>query len=332
MRSIIARLVVASLLAIGGQFGPPHATVADAASPGHASIPVHSRGRFDLKDLKDLKAGVATTERHGMPRLRPSGVVRPQHSGTPPTMPRAATGPRPLVAATPPFGVQADFPGLSQADDNAAFGAGIEPPDPWVAVGPVDVLQSVNSLLRLTDRSGAPKAQARVDDFFGVLPNQVVASDPRMIYDQQHDRWVGTVMSFDCTNGYLYLAVSETGDPSGFCDGWYFTYTGSIPDFPGLGSSSDKIVISANEFAIDPGAPDCTSTTFRTASLLVVDWTAAQGIGSMNDVYLSGPGYFSWRPAVNLSPDRRDAGGSPRWTRPSTSRTWNTRSTPSRSR
>ncbi|HZC31727.1 MAG TPA: hypothetical protein VE640_00420, partial [Candidatus Bathyarchaeia archaeon] len=159
-------------------------------------------------------------------------------------------------------------------------------------------------LLRLTDRSGVPIAQARVDDFFGVLPGQIVASDPRFIYDQQHDRWVGTVMSFDCTNGYVYLAVSETGDPGGFWDGWFFTYEGQIPDYPGLGSSSDKIVISANEFTIDPTSPDCASTTSPRSSLLVVDWSAVQGTAPIRDAYFPTPGYWSWRPAPNLSPDQ----------------------------
>jgi len=306
MRSIIARLVVGSLLAVGGLFGqlsPQHSAVVDAASPGQQSIPVHSRGRFALKDLKDLKHGAATTSRHAMPRLRLNAGARPQPGGLPPTAPRAAAGARPRVAATPPFAVQTDFAGLSQADDTGVFGPGIEPPDPWVAVGPVDVLQSVNSLLRLTDRSGTQKAIGRVDDFFGVLPGQVVVSDPRLVYDQQHDRWIGTVMSFDCTNGYLYLAVSETSDPAGFWDGWFFTYNGSIPDFPGLGSSSDKIVISANEFAIDPTSADCTSTTSPRSSLLVVDWSAVQGTAPIRDAYFSTPGYWSWRPAPNLSPD-----------------------------
>jgi len=194
------------------------------------------------------------------------------------------------------------FAGLGQADDTNAFGPGIEPPDPWVAVGPADVVQSVNSLIRITDRAGTPKTQVTAQSFFGVLPAQVNSADPRIIYDAQHDRWVGTYLSYDCTDGYLYLAVSQTNDPTGTWRRWYFTYAGYLPDYPGLGSSDDKIAISADEFVIDPLAPECIAPSSPSTSLLVVDWAATLGSGPIGDAYFRSPGYSSWRPAPNHSP------------------------------
>ena len=51
--------------------------------------------------------------------------------------------------ARPPATSFGPWEGLDEAD------SGFEPPDPWVAVGPDDVVQTVNTQLRFTNREGA---------------------------------------------------------------------------------------------------------------------------------------------------------------------------------
>jgi hypothetical protein len=298
MRPIFRLVVLTAALALLGTFGQP-ITPTRAAAPGKHSIPVHRIGKIVARDLPLT----ATTGSHPvMPHLGHNKIA-PAGRGLPPATAPARSAPRAAVVSTPPLAVQTAFGGLTEAGDSAAFGGAMEPPDPWVAVGPTAVVQSVNSLIRMTDRSGHVTAQTTVDSFFGIVPNEITFSDPRIVYDAPHNRWIGTILSYDCSNGYLYLAVSQSGDPLGAWTLWDFTYAGFVPDFPGLGSSSDKIVVSANEYAINPAAPGCVDSSPTTASLLVVDWAAAEGVGSLNDVYFSEPGYFAWRPAPNLSPD-----------------------------
>lgn len=279
----------------------PAGSVGAAGPLANASLPVHRIGTFVVRDLPAASSKSKSPGR--MPLLHSRGVHPTPQGRRPPSTLKQSLSPRLSIAAATPFGAQASFPGLTQADDNSVFGCCIEPPDPWVATGPNAVLQSVNSLIRITDRTGGLKTQIGVDSFFGVLPDQMNVADPRIVYDRAHGRWVGTILSYDCTNGYLYLAVSQTSDPMSGWTGWYFTYSGSLPDYPGLGISSDKVVISANEYPINPNAPQCLEASLSTASLLVMDWGDVLGTLPFGNVYYSEPGYSSWRPATNLTTD-----------------------------
>ena len=41
------------------------------------------------------------------------------------------------------------------------------------------------------------------------------ASDPRVLYDPAHDRWIATLFAGTCNGGALFIAVSDGGDPTG---------------------------------------------------------------------------------------------------------------------
>ena len=58
--------------------------------------------------------------------------------------------------------------------------SGFEPPDPWVAVGPDDVVQTVNTRIRFTNREGSSTAaDVEVYDFFAF--DELVPGDPNFI-------------------------------------------------------------------------------------------------------------------------------------------------------
>jgi hypothetical protein len=214
-------------------------------------------------------------------------------------------------SATPFF--SAGFPGMN--DTVNGFDAGcagvprpcIEPPDPWVAAGPSHIVQAVNVALRITDRVGSGATTMALSTFFAEPPGQVNA-DPRVLYDATKGRWLATELSFDCTAGRLYLAVSDGADPTGTWTVWNFVFAGSLPDYPGLGMSSDKVLLGVNLFPIIPdGSPlGCSIGSFTGASLLVVDWTDIADGGALAGLEFGpNPSLFTWRPAAAQSPGCR---------------------------
>ncbi|TMG24823.1 MAG: hypothetical protein E6H96_05685 [Chloroflexi bacterium] len=147
-----------------------------------------------------------------------------------------------------------------------------------MAVGPDSVVQAVNLMLRITDRNGANALDVTLPDFF-LLPADAFDSDPRVIYDSLHGRWVAIELSWDCTtgggaafgHGYLDIAISRTNNPRGLWDSYYRIYNDTLPDYPGIGTSTDKVVLSANVFQMGPGA-DCVSTTPLGTDFTGFDW------------------------------------------------------------
>ena len=78
------------------------------------------------------------------------------------------------------------------------------------------------------------------------------------MYDAKHNRWLGhrrsagtatrTAPARDDSIGFIFGAISTTDDPTGDYYQFYILYNGFLPDFPTIGTSGDKITISANEF------------------------------------------------------------------------------------
>src|SRR6185436_19252498 len=107
--------------------------------------------------------------------------------------------------------------------DNAnAFGFRVLPPDTNGDVGPNHFVQTVNLLVRVYDKSGAPlTAPFKMSSLFTPLGGFCATNDngdPVVLYDEGADRWVlsqfaippGTVPPF-----HQCIAISQTGDPAG---------------------------------------------------------------------------------------------------------------------
>ncbi|HET9344925.1 MAG TPA: hypothetical protein VFO05_04410 [Candidatus Limnocylindrales bacterium] len=233
------------------------------------------------------------------------------------------------IQAVPPASVQATNSGAPAADsfgpweglDQAAAGS-IEPPDPWVAVGPDDVVQTVDNVIRFTNREGTPRvADVDVYDFFAF--DELVAGDPdfitgvgdpRFIYDAKRNRWLGMTLAWHCDTdgggaaddslGFVWGAISTTGDPTGDYYQFYVLYNEYLPDFPGLGTSGDKFTISANELLLTNQA-DCVNTIDPTAgfpggSLMTFDWAQMLTFPALPDgAYEFDDSWFALRPALS---------------------------------
>ena len=191
----------------------------------------------------------------GQPRAaakpRPLRGVKIDSSAVDPArLPRAAalTAGGSDVAAEPVTGPPVEV--LQQfAGQTASEGGGWDRPAPWIAVNATYVVQSVNAMIRVSNRSGVAITSIAPWTLFAVAAGQNVY-DARIIWDATHNRWVASSVSSNAaeTSNYLHLAVSDGADPTA---GWRVfsqSFGASLPDYPSLASSSDKVVVTDNLF------------------------------------------------------------------------------------
>ena len=145
------------------------------------------------------------------------------------------------------------FDGISNRENNDAYGFAVIPPDVNGDVGPNHFVQSVNLLTGIYDKNGAPLTPAfKLSDVFAVLNtpcSQANFGNPITLYDPLADRWI---LSQYCTNAPPFrqlIAVSKTSDPTGA----YFAYEFVMPnnrlnDYPKLGVWTDGYYMSTDEF------------------------------------------------------------------------------------
>jgi hypothetical protein len=271
-----ARLAIGRSVGNGAAVDPRRAAREAAASP-RAAVPTN-------RPKVDLGARKATSS--------PSPTARHLVRATTNASARAA-----LVVTQPAPLVTTQFPGIAQAEACTC-----EPPDPWIAVSPTYVVQTTNGLVRIYDRSGTTLLSMPTWALFAV-PADRSDSDPRILWDQVHGRWVGVLTTYtgNFSASGLRLAVSETSDPTA---GWIvypIEYGAGIPDYPGISSSSTRIVLTSDDF-LDPN-------TWLGPTWIEMDWS---NIIAGTNLYIGGvsyraapgnppPGFAHFRPAIMLS-------------------------------
>ena len=263
------------------------------------------------------------TSKHPAPKIGSSRSGGSGSSKAPSSFPTTALAPTPAtVTATNPATEAVSGAGTAQLT--------AEPPDATVAVGPDHVVQATNEGIRITNRQlGSATATTPLFNFFGLdfdPTYQAATFDPHVSFDAAHNRWIATEASFDCVpdpdfgvtvgTGYIDIAVSDTADPTG---GWSILsapYPDTVPDYPGLGTSTDKIVVSANVFPLAATGTGLgcdindADGAFVGTELDAVTWAQMLGSGNVDVAYLTDyiapvdygdPNtidYFTMRPAV----------------------------------
>jgi hypothetical protein len=304
---LLAPYVVGSDRAIA--FDPADTERVRGPSDGGGSLApqIHTRSPVNVRELAAREPTKAPGTGYVPLRRLPSP---PQPVPSTPD-PLVYTGPAPVqatITANPPA-AQAGFAGLSYASGPAT---NLEPPDPWVAVGPNHLVQAVNTSLRFTDRSNSFPDDVSLLDFFGMSgePIEYFTADPRVIYDAFHGRWIITELSWDCDtsgpalfgHGYIDVAISETSDPTGNWSGFYFYWDDVLPDYPALGTSTDKVALTANLFQMVGGGGNCVSNVgYIGSQVIVMDWTGILSPTTVPfDYYNSGTDCFTPRVAVQV--------------------------------
>ena len=244
----------------------------------------------ELASAPTSAASSAGAEIH--PNRRP--VLRPSVRDSRAPLDRAPAAPQAAAAApTPSF---RGFTGLTHLQQRTARNGNqfsTEPPDQGLAVGNGFVLEAVNSALNVYDTDGIQQLLRPValSEFFGLPPginrttgfNGVFPGDPVALFDPETERWfvaawaqLNTATGVPLQQSRLYLAISETSDPTGA----YLIYTLNttlakdpdqggprIPDFPHFAVDHYGLYISINEFNI---TPEGTFDGFIDAAILAI--------------------------------------------------------------
>jgi hypothetical protein len=288
----------------------PHTptTWKSASAGGKSFAPrIRSRGSVNVRALAS-HPNASPRKNRSLPFLAPAR----SSSGSPSSSGPRVVGPPPPVQATITTNAPAAQPGFEGLAEASGPSTAAEPPDPWVGVGPDHVAQVVNTSLRITDRAGGGATDVALADFFGIsgLPFPIFNSDPRIIYDSLHGRWIATEVEWDCQSdppggavnghGYIDIAVSTGSDPTGTWSLVPFQFNDALPDYPAPGTSSDKVAFAANLFSLTPSTDCTTGTAPLGIDILVLDWAKLLNPTTLpfDEYGSSDTSYFTPRPAV----------------------------------
>lgn len=161
------------------------------------------------------------------------------------------------TASMPPF--QQNFEGVDL--NGGGDPCGCYPPDTNMAVGPSDIVQTVNTAFGIWDKQGnqllAPEDLGTIWQGLGGScdPSADSASydggDPIVMYDESANRWFISQLSYPGgSQGYHEcMAVSKTGDPTGAYYRYDFLFsTNTLNDYPKFGVWPDGYYMSADDF------------------------------------------------------------------------------------
>jgi IPT/TIG domain len=149
--------------------------------------------------------------------------------------------------------VLTSFPVMSLDQQVVQFGTGqfVTPPDNGLAAGPSNVVEMVNSTGSIWAKSGGSALKVFDLNTFFAVPAGYSFSDPRVLYDGDSQRWFASGVAFvqPSLGSVVTIAVSATSDPTGT----WFQYSADnsanvTHDQPKIGVSSDKVVLSWNDF------------------------------------------------------------------------------------
>ena len=294
-----ARLAVGlGVIALLGSVLAPIASASPASrAPSFGSATPVRKHVGPVTHASSLAAVAAEAARHPrtdrrtalkVPTLRfgkPAGARPPTAFAKPVT----SSSIRPAIVSLPDVQAPTQFAGLTEAESGSFI-----PADPWVAVNASYVVQIVNVAMRVSTRSGATLFSIPNEAFFGVEPGHNV-SDPRIIWDAAHGRWVGNVVYYtdNLLDDGLVLAISDGADPT---LGWTLIpilFGAALPDYPSLASSNDKIVITDNLFN--------SSLDFLGADFNTIRWSEILAGAAITDHYCTSSNYAHPRAAQVLS-------------------------------
>lgn len=171
----------------------------------------------------------------GTTRLAPQAPVAP-------TAPLAPLGPSPAASAS--------FAALG--DDDTEI-----PPDTQGAAGPNHLMVTLNTGVRIENKSGNILSTASLGSFWATTGATDIF-DPRVAYDPFGNRWIfAAVTNESSAASSIVVGVSQTSDPMGAWNLYREDVDASDlnwADYTQLGFNKDWIVISVNMYAIADGS------------------------------------------------------------------------------
>jgi len=176
------------------------------------------------------------------------------------------------------------FEGLSAADNIPVFGTTFAPPDPNMAVGPNDIVETTNTLVRVYDKNGNPRGPAfKLSGLFAAIGGVAANTDkgdPIVLYDRMANRWMISQFAFASSTTPPYhqvIAVSKNGDPTGAYWVYDFITPGNnFPDYPKFGAWPDAYYYTDRQFTNGGPFNSFGCIAFDRAKMLVGDPTASE--------------------------------------------------------
>ena len=224
---------------------PALVSAAPETAPAFRPVMLERSGSVLVRSLPAHSAA-ATHGTRPFLRLSPGGAVAPRANvigvTTLPASPLATSDVENVVTA---------FPAIS-LDRQLALGIDqfVTPPDTQVAAGPNHLVEMVNSSGSVWDKSGTLIKLFDLNAFFAV-PTGYSFSDPRILYDGGSQRWFASGVAFvqPTLASVVTIAVSQTSDPTGIWVQYSAANSSNLThDQPKIGVSSDKVVVSWNDF------------------------------------------------------------------------------------
>lgn len=299
--------LLTALLGFPGGLGPALATEGHRLERGSAT----RAARIQLADLRP-GARAPTLPAPRTPLGPPAADAQELEEASPDgdgdlSTAAVPSGTTSTAAATPAAIRAVGWVGMSDLTSGCTARPCAEPPDPAIATGPSHVLHAIEHRLAIYDRQGWLLEQVALADLFEPLTQAAAGgygeTMPNVLWSPARNRWLIVQAAWDCTGGWLELAVSTTADPTA---GWVLygiDFGGHLPGFPALGASADTIVLSADHQVVDAAQPGCLRTTRAGASLTVIDWATLLSYPAMLQTAYTLPdtGLVAWRPAGDPS-------------------------------
>ena len=130
------------------------------------------------------------------------------------------------------------------------------PPDTHGAVGPNQLMVTLNPQVRVQARDGTPLQTVTLQTFWSSL-SPAFTFDPRVHYDPFADRWISVACDDPNSPGSaLFVGVSQTGDPRSSWFMWRIDAdTDDLvwADYPSVGFNEGWVVVQVNMFRISDG-------------------------------------------------------------------------------
>ncbi len=155
----------------------------------------------------------------------------------------------------PPEAKALKRPALSPAPSSSFQALGdngtVIPPDTQGAVGPNHLMVTLNSQVRIQDRSGAALSTISIYGFWSSL-SIFQAFDPKLSYDPFNNRWIFSAGADPgASSAAILIGVSRTSDPTGMWNLYKVKADAASKlwaDFPTMGFNKNWIAVQANMF------------------------------------------------------------------------------------
>ncbi len=129
-----------------------------------------------------------------------------------------------------------------QIDNNTSI-----PPDVNGAAGPDHLMQTLNTGVRISDKTGNSLYSTSLSAFWSPMPNNGNTFDPKIVYDPYNDRWIMITPSGSTLSGSkIYIGASTGSDPLGEWNMYWIdpdTTNQLWFDYPNLGFNKNWISI-----------------------------------------------------------------------------------------